>query len=298
MAAPDAVSWRRKLLRKLSSGRFWAQNASGVAGAVLVLAVLFCAAFAPLLTPYDPNAQDLSSALRPGIWSPAGDISHPLGTDPLGRDLLCRLIFGSRVSLAVGAFSVLVAGSLGVLLGLVAGYFGGWWDTVIMRLADLELALPFILLAMAVMALLGPGLANEILVLGITGWVVYGRIVRGQTLSVREKEYVEAARAIGTSNTRIILRHVLPNVASPVIVVATLQVPSMILSDAALSFLGLGVPPSVTTWGQMISDGRAYVDTAWWVATFPGVAILLTVMGINLLGDWLRDALDPQYRGR
>ena len=204
------------------------------------------------------------------------------------------MVYGARVSLLVGIVSVVISGTLGVTLGLMTGYFGGWFDDVLMRIADVQLAFPFILLMLAVLAVIGPGLRNLILVLGVTGWVTYARVVRGQVLSLREKEFIEAARSIGARSRRIIFRHIMPNVLGPVIVVASFAVASTIISEASLSFLGLGVKPTTPTWGMMLSEGREYVRNAWWLTTLPGLAIAFTVLGINLLGDWLRDVLDPR----
>jgi len=221
---------------------------------------------------------------------------HLLGTDDFGRDVLSRLIFGSRISLLVGFSSVLVQLGVGGSLGLTAGYYRGRADQIIMRIADIQLAVPFLVLALAVVAVLGPSLWNVILVLGVTGWVSYGRVLRGQVLAVREQQYVEAARALGAPDLRILLTHILPNVTNSVIVIASLEVARMIIAEASLSFLGLGVQPPTPTWGGMVAQGRNFITVAWWIATFPGLAIFLTVLGINLFGDWLRDLLDPTAR--
>lgn len=225
-----------------------------------------------------------------------GDLDHMLGTDSLGRDILARIIYGARISLLVGVSAVTMSGSIGVTLGLVAGYFRGRWDSIIMRLADVQLAVPTMVLALVAMAVVGPGLRNLIIILGVTGWVGYARVVRGEVLSIREKEFVEAARAIGASHGRILLLHLLPNVAASIIVISSLRVAGMILVEASLSFLGLGVQPPTPTWGGMVAEGRDLVYRAWWVSTFPGIAIFIVVLGINLLGDWLRDVLDPRLR--
>jgi len=266
-----------------------------LAGLAILVAFVACAALAPLLAPYDPGVGDLGQR----IMSPSllgGWHGHPLGTDHLGRDILSRLLFGSRVSLVVGLSAVALAGTIGVLLGLIAGYYGGRVDALIMRLADVQLAFPGILLAIAILSVLGQGLFNVILVLGIGGWTGYARIVRGQVLSHRERDYVTAARALGVPAGRIIARHLLPNSMTPAIVLATFAVAQAIVAEAALSFLGLGIGVHVPTWGNMLADGRSYVVNAWWLATFPGVAISLVVLSINLLGDWLRDALNPRLR--
>ena len=204
------------------------------------------------------------------------------------------MAYGARVSLIVGFVSVMIAGTIGTILGLISGYFGGWIDDVIMRLADIQLAFPFILLMLAVLAVVGPGLKNLILVLGLTGWVSYSRVVRGTVMSLREKEFIEAARTIGARDSRIIVRHILPNIIGPVIIIASFSVASTIIAEASLSFLGLGVTPDTPTWGIMLSEGREYIRDGWWLTTIPGLAIAMTVLGINLLGDWLRDEIDPR----
>ncbi|MGQ0549681.1 MAG: ABC transporter permease [Armatimonadota bacterium] len=264
----------------------------GVIGVVVLLA-----AAAPLATPHSPATLNIANRLVPPAWSPGGSTQHLLGTDHLGRDLLSRLAYGARISLLVGLSAVAISGIVGTSLGLVAGYYRGWLDDVIMRLADFELAFPFILLAIAVLAVLGPGLEKVILVLGLTGWAQYCRLARAQVLALRETEFVEAARTIGASTARILLRHILPNTLAPMIVIASFSVASVIIAEASLSFLGLGIPPAVPSWGGMLSEGRAYIERAWWVVTFPGLALMLTVLSINILGDALRDTLDPRLRG-
>jgi peptide/nickel transport system permease protein len=256
--------------------------------------IVLTAALAPLLSPHDPLRQDLER--RAGAPTRAGLRmgAHPLGNDQLGRDILSRLIHGSRVSLGVGIVAVILGGTIGVGLGITAGYFGGWPDRLIMRVADIQLAFPFILLAMAIIAVAGPGIAKLIVVLALSGWVTYARVVRSEVLSVREREFVAAARAIGLRDGRIMLRHVLPNVAAPIIVVATLELARVVILEAALSFLGLGVQPPTPSWGRMLADGRDFLATAWWISTFPGLAIMALVLGVNLVGDWLRDVLDPR----
>lgn len=265
-------------------------------GIVVIALIIASALLSPLLAPFDPSAQNLGARLLPPLSAAEDGVFHTLGTDHLGRDLLSRLIYGSRISLMVGISASLLAGTLGVLLGLFAGYFGGRIDDLIMRLSDVQLALPYILVAMAILAIVGSSLFNVILVLAGTQWVTYARVVRSSVLSVREQEYVLAARTVGMGDARILLRHILPNVFAPVIVIATFSVAQTIVAEAALSFLGLSVPPSIPSWGGMLSDGRTYLSVAWWVVTIPGLAISLTVIGVNLLGDWLRDYLDPKLR--
>jgi peptide/nickel transport system permease protein len=246
------------------------------------------------LAPFEPAAQDTAQRLRPPLWRDAAGRRHLLGTDHLGRDILSRVIHGARVSLVIAVAAVGIAASLGLALGLAAGYFGGWVDDTVMRAADVLLALPFILLAIALVAVLGPSLATLMGVLGVTGWVATARVVRAQALALRAREFVEAARALGAGHPRILLRHLLPNALAPATVIAALEVGRMILLESALSFLGLGAPPPTPTWGGMLADGRVYLATAWWLATFPGLAILLTVLGVNLVGDWLRETFDPR----
>lgn len=267
-------------------------------GIVILAATVLAASLADVIAPHDPLSGDVARRLLPPAWLPGGNPDFLLGTDSLGRDLLSRIVHGARVSLLVGIAAVVLRGSIGVLIGLIAGYRGGRVDSWLMRLADLQLAVPFLVLALAVMTVLGPGLLNIILVLGVTGWVIYGRVVRADVLSVRERDYVLAARATGCDDPRIVLRHILPNVAASIVVISTLEVARMIIAEASLSFLGLGVQPPTPAWGSMVAEGRDYLATQWWLATLPGLAIFVVVMSINLVGDWLRDRLDPTLRGR
>jgi peptide/nickel transport system permease protein len=262
---------------------------SAILGWLLLGLVVFGAVGANVLATHDPQAQDLTANLRP-----PGAAGFLLGTDSLGRDVLSRILFGARISLLVGVSAVLIQGSLGTVLGLLAGYLGGALDLTVMRLADLQLSIPPLILAIGVMAVLRPSLVNLILILGVAGWPYYARLVRGEVLSLRRREFVDAARCVGCGNTAILLRHVLPNILASLIVLATFFVPLMIIQEAVLSFVGVGVPPSVPSWGSMVADGRDFLSTAWWIATLPGLAIFVTVVGINLAGDWLRDALDPR----
>lgn len=265
-----------------------------VAGVVVLTLVVLMGITAPLLAPQNPAETNILDRLKPPGFTDSQGRLHYLGTDQLGRDILSRLMYGARVSLVVGIAAVLIGGTLGLSLGLISGYYGGWVDDVIMRVADIQLAFPAILLYIAVLAVLGPGLIKVIAILGVTGWVTYGRVARGQVLSVREQEFVQAGRAIGAREARIVLRHVLPNIFSAIIVVGSFAVASNIIAEASLSFLGLGVPPSVPAWGSMLAEARDYVRDAWWPVTFPGLAIMLTVLSINAMGDWLRDFLDPR----
>ncbi len=259
-------------------------------GLYLILILAMVAVFADLLAPYDPIRVVADSALQ----SPTRD--HLLGTDPLGRDILSRLIHGARISLRVGLVSVGIAALCGTTLGLLAGYYGRWLDLIIMRLIDLLLAFPNVLLALVIIAVLGPGIFNLMIAVGISATPGYGRLVRGSVLSIKENTYVEAAVAVGAPDQVIIRRHILPNVLAPVIIFSTLGMAGAILTGAALSFLGLGVQPPTPEWGTMLSEGRNYLRIAWWIATFPGLAIMVTVLSINMLGDGLRDALDPRMK--
>jgi peptide/nickel transport system permease protein len=278
------------LLRRLVRRR------TALFGAAVVVAVMLAAALAPLVSPFDPLEQDIGQRLKEPGWQDAQGRVHALGTDHLGRDILSRIVFGSRIARVVGLAAVVISGVLGMVIGLVAGYFGGRVDDILMRLADIQLAFPFILLAIAVIGVLGPSLRNIIIVIGVSSWVVYARVVRGEVLSIREREYVQAAIALGSQHGRVLWQHVLPNTFTPWLVVATLDMARVIVIESALSFLGLGVQPPTPTWGGMLADGRVYLSTAWWLATFPGLAILITVLGINLFGDGLRDTLDPRLK--
>jgi peptide/nickel transport system permease protein len=293
-------------------GRVWRSLLAAkfpIAGIVILLVVVVMALGATWLSPHDPNLVQIGDRLLPPMFNEGGDPSHPFGTDGMGRDVLARLIYGARISLLVGFTAVAVAGAIGVTLGLLAGFFGGRVDDVIMRLADIQLAFPFILLAISILAVLQARRGADsdltavqrliplILTLGVAQWVTYARMARSVTLSLREKEYVEAARALGDSRLSIIFRNILPNALAPLIVLASFNVASTILAEAALSFLGLGVPPSIPTWGGMLAESRDLLITGvWWLAVIPGLAIVLTVLAINVIGDWLRDFLDPRLR--
>jgi peptide/nickel transport system permease protein len=260
---------------------------AAVGACILILAILMALA-APLIAPHAPAAVSLSDRLRPPVTG-----SYLLGTDAVGQDVLSRVIFGARVSLLVGFSAVVISGTIGITLGLLAGFFGGWIDAIVMRVSEIQLAFPTIILYVAVMAVLGPGLEKLIAVIGVVGWVQYARVERAMALSLREQEFVQAARALGAPSRWIMLQHILPNTVGPLTVVASFGLASTIVIEASLSFLGLGVPPSVPSWGSMLSDGRDYLRAAWWVATFPGLALTLCVLAVNLLGDWLRDEFDP-----
>ena len=289
------------IVRKTTSGRsqFFrrlVRSQIALVAAMVFLIVALAAVFAPLITPNDPASLALIRRLKEPGYVDASGKQYWLGTDTLGRDVYSRLVYGARISLVVGLSAVLVSGTVGVLFGLISGFFGGWSDDLLMRLADIQLSFPTILLALAILAVLGPGLEKIIIVLGLTGWVQYGRIVRGQVLSVKQEEFVVAARATGQREWQILFRHILPNIWSPVIVIASFSVASNIVAEASLSFLGVGVPPSIPSWGVMLADGRQYIGIAEWLTIPAGLAISLTVLSINILGDWLRDFLDPRLK--
>jgi peptide/nickel transport system permease protein len=260
-----------------------------ILGTLLTGVMLLLVLFSVWIFPDRGSAMDLAARLAP----PFVQWAHPLGTDPLGRDVLARVLVGGRISLMVGLLSVLGASVLGIVIGLVAGYYRGFWDMFLMRCVDVQLALPFILIALTFISILGGGLANIIIFMIIAQWVQYARLVRGMVLSVREREFVQAARAFGVADLPMLRHHILPNVIGPAIILMTLNVANNILLESSLTFLGLGVDPLIPSWGGMLADGRTYMQTAWWVTVFPGVAIMLTVLGLNLLGDWLRDRIDP-----
>lgn len=267
-------------------------------GVGVVSIVALCALFAPWIAPHDPNEQNLAEVLLPPAWDHGGMTTYLLGTDRLGRDILSRVVYGARISLLVSTVSVAASGLLGSLLGVAAGYFSGWWDRIVLRTSDIMLSIPFIMLAIAVVAALGASVTHLIIVFVATRWVQYARVAYAQTLSLRERDYVSAAQAIGVGHGRILLRHILPNALGPLIVLATLDLGFIIIIESGLSFLGLGVPPQIPSWGGMLSDGRDVLNIAWWASTFPGLAIVATVVGFNLVGDWLSDILDPTRRGQ
>lgn len=263
-----------------------------IMGALLVGGITFAVLFSGWLFP--GGGSDVNLAMR--LTQPLADGSFPLGTDPLGRDILARVIIGGEISLKVGFYSALGAVVLGIVMGLLSGYYGGIVDMIVMRFADVQLALPFILLAITFIAVIGGGLTNMIILLIVSQWVQYARLVRGSVLSLKDREFILSAQAIGVRDWRILFQHLLPNLLGPVIVLMTLNVANNILLESSLTFLGLGVDPVIPSWGGMLAEGRTYLQTAWWISVFPGVAILLTVLGLNLLGDWLRDTLDPTGR--
>jgi ABC-type dipeptide/oligopeptide/nickel transport system permease subunit len=287
VSAADSI-FRRNL-------RTFVENRLGFGSAIVVLLFVLMAIFAPLIAPHDPYATDLFRRLQPPAWMEGGDWAYLLGCDALGRDILSRIIYGARISIFIGAAVILVATTIGIVAGLAAGYLRGWVDTVISRLVDILLGFPYLIFAIGLMAMMGPGLSNIILALAYKEWVIPCRVVRGETLVTRELEYVEAARALGASRWHIMRREILPNILSPVIVVATIRMAHVIILEASLSFLGLGVQPPTASWGAMVADGRAFILESWWVSTFPGVAILLLVLAINVASQGLRDAFDPRF---
>lgn len=266
----------------------------GMIGIFMVASVLFVALFAPMLAPHDPTQHNRRERFMPPAWMDGGSATYVLGTDQLGRDVLSRLLYGSRISVVVGVAAVAIGGAVGALLGLLAGLYGGSVDAMISRGIDTFLALPFLILVLAVVGILGPSLLTIVLVLGFTGWATYARVVRGETLAMREREFVGAARALGASRLRLASKHVFPNITASLIVLATLDVAATILAESSLSFLGLGVQPPAVTWGLMIASGREYLSSAWWLAVFPGLCISYTVLGVIFFGDFLRDVLDPK----
>lgn len=288
-AAPVSESIFRRNMRAFASNRL------AFSSAVVVLLFVLMAVFAPWIAPNDPYATNLFFRLQPPAWMDGGEWAYPLGADALGRCILSRIIYGARISIFIGAAVILVATTIGILAGLAAGYLRGWVDVVISRLVDILLGFPYLIFAIGLMAMMGAGLYNIILALAYKEWVIPCRVVRGETLAARELEYVEAARALGASDRHIMLREILPNILSPVIVVATIRMAHVIILEASLSFLGLGVQPPTASWGAMVADGRAFILESWWVSTFPGIAILLLVLAINVASQGLRDAFDPRF---
>jgi ABC-type dipeptide/oligopeptide/nickel transport system permease subunit len=289
--APDkptqSPTWES--LRRFATDRF------SLVAAIVVALLILMAIFAPWLAPHDPDENDLLRRLQPPAWMESGEWSYLLGCDGLGRDILSRIIYGARVSIAIGVVVVLIATTVGTALGLAAGYMRGWVDVLVSRVIDILLGFPYLIFAIALMAMMGPGLENIVLALVYKEWVVPARVVRGEVLAAREMEYVEAARAVGAPRLHIMLREILPNILSPVIVVSTIRMAHVIILEASLSFLGLGVQPPTASWGSMVADGRAFILDAWWASTFPGIAILLLALSINVASQGLRDAFDPKF---
>ncbi|MBD1378944.1 ABC transporter permease [Metabacillus arenae] len=270
------------------------QSRTGILGLIILSVFIIVALLAPLLAPHDHTKVDITATLIPPVWSDGGNPDHLLGTDHMGRDLLSRIIYGTQVSLLVGVSSVVVAGFIGIWIGLISGYYGGWIDNLLMRIVDSFLAIPNILFTLVILGVFGPSLVTLILVIGATNWVNYARIVRSEVLSLKEREFIKAAKTVGVKDFYILSRHLVPNVMSSLTVVSTLSVATTIILEASLSFLGLGIKPPDVSWGGILSDGRDYLATHWWIATFPGLAITFCVLGIIMLGDWLRDIFDPR----
>lgn len=296
--ADPAVAAGRSRREIVVTTRRLARNRMAMAGAIVYLTIALMALLAPVIAPHDPGAQQLLNRLKPPAMMDGGSTQHLLGTDNLGRDILSRLIYGARVSIVVGLVTVTICAMFGSLLGAIGGYLGGRIDYLLVLLLDIWMAFPFLVLAIAMSAVLGPGPMNLILALVLSGWVGYCRVVRGEVMSLRERDFIVAARVVGVSDSRIIARHLVPNVLGPILVLAMLEMATVIIAEAALSFLGLGVGSGIPTWGAMLNDGRAYLRQAWWLATFPGVIISVLVLSINFFGDGLRDALDPRLRNR
>jgi ABC-type dipeptide/oligopeptide/nickel transport system permease subunit len=298
VTAADVAAGQQRAARSVLSAnlRQFLANRLAVASAVVVVLFALMALLAPVIAPQDPNETDLLRRLQPPAWSEGGDMAFVLGCDALGRDILSRLIYGARISIFVGLTVILLATTVGVLTGLAAGYLGGVVDVIISRLVDILLAFPYLIFAIGLMAMMGPGLENIILALAYKEWVIPCRVVRGETLAAREIEYVEAARALGASRTHIMIREILPNIMSPVIVVSTVRMAYVIILEASLSFLGIGVQPPTSSWGSMVADGREYLLEAWWVSTFAGMALLMLLLAINVASQGLRDAFDPRFR--
>jgi peptide/nickel transport system permease protein len=293
IAIPQRTSW---FLPRVIRTIFQAKRFPGVSLLILVFVLIIPGFFAAQVAPHDPIKGSLSQRLKPPMWAQGGSIEHPLGTDKVGRDILSRIIYGARVSLVVSVIAILISGFIGATLGLTAGYFGGKIDSLIMRTVDISLGLPVILMALVFVAALGPSFTTVITVTTVLLWSRYARLVRGETLSIKALDFVARARVAGASHFRIMFRYIFPNVINSLLVLATLNVGSVILLESSLSFLGAGIPRPTPAWGLMVADGRELIVTAWWIAMFPGVAIMLTVLSLNLLGDWLRDHLDPKLK--
>jgi len=279
------MNLRTGIVRKIT------QDGMALLAAGVLIAVVVLAMAAPLISPYDPAAGELGERLLPPMTK-----GHLFGTDPMGRDLLTRVIYGSRISIIVSLAAVFLAGCFGTAAGLISGFYGGWADRIIMRIVDVQLSFPFVILALTIAAVLGPSLQNIIITLAVSNWVLYARLVRGEVLSIKEKQFIQAAFTLGLPDRRIMASHVLPNVVSPVIVLASLEVGRMIVTEAAISFLGFGIQPPTAAWGNILSEGKDYMTTAWWLTVFPGLAIVVTTLATNIVGDAIRDKLDPKLR--
>jgi len=276
----------KDFFRKLS--RSW----TGMLGFSLIILLLLLSVFGGLIAPFDP----MDAPLRERLLPPLTD-GHILGTDQLGRDILSRIIAGTKVSVIIGLATALLAGLIGTVVGVIAGYFRGWIDVVLMRIVDVQLSFPFILLVLVISAVLGAGLTNIVISLALAGWVVFARVIRSEVLAIREKEFITAAIATGVPKFEILFRHILPNIFTPIIILVSLQMGTYIIAEASVSFLGFGVQPPTPAWGNMLNEGKDYIFSSWWLITFPGIAIIITTLGVNLFGDWLRDTLDPELKG-
>lgn len=296
MAATSSALVRRLTFRQRGRQAAETLRRAPLFPLAIILIVVFTAIFAPLLTPHSTTTPSLADRLTPPVWQEGGTWEHPLGTDALGRDLATRLMYGGRVSMMVAIFTLAIGGGIGTAIGLVSGYFGGRIDAVFMRSADSTLAFPIILFAILLVVAVGPNLANVVVAVALVLWARYARVIRGEVLALRERDFIARARVSGCSHLRILLFHLFPNTVNTLLVLLTLQVGWVIIVEASLSFLGAGIPPPTPAWGSMVSEGREYVDTAWWVSAIPGIAIMLTVVAFNLFGDWLRDTLDPKLR--
>lgn len=265
---------------------------TGMVGFLIMILLLFISIFGQWIVPYDPLLADFGKKLLPPMTD-----GHLLGTDQLGRDILSRIILGARVSVIIGLTTVLIAGTFGTIVGIISGYFRGWVDVILMRIVDVQLSFPFILLVLVINAIIGSGLRNIIISLAIGGWVIFARVIRSEVLALREKEFITACVATGVTRTGILFKHILPNLFTPIIILSSLQIGTYIIAEASVSFLGFGVQPPEPAWGNMLNEGKDYIFSSWWLITFPGIAIMITALGVNLFGDWLRDTLDPELKG-
>lgn len=265
---------------------------TGMLGFTIIVILLMLSIFGQWITPYDPMYAEFSKKLLPPLTD-----GHLMGTDHLGRDILSRIIMGARVSVIIGLTTALVAGTIGTIIGIIAGFFRGWIDVVLMRIVDVTLSFPFILLVLVVNAVLGAGLKNIIISLAIGGWVIFARVIRSEVLALREKEFITACIATGVSRLEILIKHIVPNLFTPIIILASLQIGTYIIAEASISFLGFGVQPPTPAWGNMLNEGKDFIFSSWWLIMFPGISIVLTALGVNLFGDWLRDTLDPELKG-
>jgi len=292
----DSEITAKPIISGLSRSTRIIRNLTLIIPVTILLVIIIVAIFADLVAPCDPVRMSLPDRLSPPFWAEGGSTEHLLGTDKMGRDILSRLIFGARISLSISLLVILITSFVGTVLGIIGGYLGGRTEAFLMRITDISMAFPPILVAMLLCVSMGPSFATVVVSISLLGWAPYARLIRGETLRLREEDFVSQARTIGSSPIRIMIRHIFPNIINPLIIVMTLQIGLLIITEASLSFLGVGIPPPAPSWGNMINDGRNLVDTAWWISTFPGIAIGLVVLSGNFLGDWLRDKLDPRLR--